>query len=93
MAAKLTPLGNRVIAKQVESSDKTASGFYLPQEAKDKPEIAEVIAVGPNVKDIKKGDKIVYKTYSSPVKVDGDELLILSTDTPERDGDILAKVG
>lgn len=93
MGAKLTPLGNRIVAKQMETKEQTASGFYLPQDAKDKPDIAEVVAVGSAVKDIKKGDKVVYKTYNTPVKIDGEELLILATDTNERDGDILAILG
>ena len=93
MAAKLTPLGNRVVAKQLESKEQTASGFYLPQDAKDKPDIAEVVAIGNDVKGLKKGDKVVYKTYNSPVKIDGEELLILATDTAEKEGDILAILG
>lgn len=77
MASKLHPLADRVVAKQAESQAKTASGFYLPDEAKDKPEVATVISVGKDVKEVKKGDQIVYKTYSSPVKVEGEEYLIL----------------
>lgn len=93
MSVKLTPVGHRVIAKQVESEAKTASGIYLPDAAKDKPEVAEVMAVGPEVKGIKKGDKVVYKTYSSPVKIDGEEYLFLSVDYGDKEGDILAVVG
>lgn len=77
MATKLHPLADRVVAKQVESQAKTASGFYLPDEAKEKPEIATVVAVGKDVKEVKKGDQIVYKTYSSPVKIDNEEYLVL----------------
>ena len=92
---KLTPLGHRVVAKQVEKSNKTTSGFYLPEDAKEAPEMAEVLAVGPKVTDVKVGDMIVYKTYNTPIKVDGQELLVLSTDSDdlEKEGDILAVVG
>lgn len=90
MSKNLTPLGHRVIAKQVEKEAKTASGFYLPEDAKEKPEVAEIIAVGDQVKSLKKGDKVVYKTYSSPVKIDGEEFLFLNTDHGDKEGDILA---
>lgn len=92
MATKLTPVGHRVIAKQIEAAAKTASGIYLPENAKDKPEVAEVVAVGPDVKDIKPGDKVVYKTYNSPIKIDGKEYLFLSVDFGDKEGDILAIV-
>ena len=90
----INPLGHRVVAKQVEMDTKTKSGFYLPEEAKEKPEMAEVIAVGPKVKAVKKGDKVLYKTYSTPVKIDGEEYLILTVDDVEleKEGDILAIV-
>lgn len=93
--SKLTPLGHRVVAKQVEKTGKTKSGFYLPEDAKEAPEIAEVIAVGPKVSDVKVGDLVLYKTYGSSVKVDGEELLVLTVDSEELDkeGEILAVVG
>ena len=93
--SKLTPLGHRVVAKQVEKSSKTKSGFYLPEDAKEAPEMAEVVAVGPDVKDVKVGDMVLYKTYGSPIKVDGEELLVLATDseTLEKEGEILAVLG
>ena len=93
MSAKLTPVGHRVIAKQIETEAKTATGLYLPDAAKDKPELAEVIAVSAEVKNIKKGDRVVYKTYSSPIKIDGEEYLFLSVDHGDKEGDILAVVG
>lgn len=92
MATKLTPVGHRVIAKQIEAKAKTASGIYLPENAKDNPEVAKVVAVGPDVKNIKKGDKVVYKTYNSPIKIDGEEYLFLSVDFGDKEGDILAIV-
>jgi chaperonin GroES len=90
MGLNLTPVGHRVIAKQLEAKAQTASGIILPDAAKDKPEVAEVVAVGANVKDIKPGDKIVYKTYSSPVKIDDEEYLFLGVDFGDKEGDILA---
>lgn len=90
MSSKLTPIGNRVLVKQIEAETKTASGILLSADAATKSEIAEVISVGSNVRDIKKGDKVVYKSYSSPIKIDGEEYLILTTDTDDKDGDILA---
>ena len=55
--------------------------------------MAEVVAVGKDVKDVKIGDMVIYKTYGSPIKVDGEELLVLATDTENKEGEILAVVG
>lgn len=92
--SKLTPLGHRVVAKQVEKTGKTKSGFYLPEDAKEAPEMAEVLAVGPKVKDVKVGDMIIYKTYGSAIKVNGEELLVLTVDSDdlEKEGEVLAVV-
>lgn len=85
MSVPLKPLGDRVIAQVEEASNKTASGLYLPDGAKEKPKIATVSAVGPAVKDVKVGDKIVYKEYSTTeVKVGSDEFIVL------KEEDILA---
>lgn len=75
--AKLSPLSDRVVAKQVQAQAKTASGFYLPEDAQEKPDLAVVESVGKDVIEVKKGDTIVYKTYNTPVKVEGVEYLIL----------------
>lgn len=92
--AKLTPLGHRIVAKQVEKQEKTASGILIAKEAQEAPEMAEVVAVGPTVKDIKVGDIVIYKTYNSPIKVDGEEFLVLAVDSEEleKEGDVLAVV-
>jgi chaperonin GroES len=83
----LKPIGERVVAWSIEAESKTASGLYLPEAAKEKSKIAEVKAVGSGVKDIKVGDRIVYKEYSTTeLKVDGQEYLILKVE------DILATV-
>lgn len=85
MSVPLKPLGDRVIAQVEEASNKTASGLYLPDGAKEKSKVAIVAAVGSAVKDVKVGDKIVYKEYSTTeVKVQGQEYIIV------KEEDILA---
>ena len=92
---KLKPLADRVVVKLVEAEEKTKSGIILTAAAKEKPEVAEVIAVGPGgmvdgkeVKmTVKKGQKVITGKYSgTEVKVDGEEYTIV------RQGDILAIV-
>lgn len=92
---KLKPLGDRVIIKMMEAEEKTKSGLILTGSAKEKPEIAEVIEVGPGglvdgkeVKmTVKKGQKVITSKYSgTEVKVDGEEYTIV------RQSDILAIV-
>lgn len=88
MSSPLTPLADRVIAVREEAQTKTASGLYLPDSAKEKATAAVVQSVGPDVKSVKVGDKIIYKEYSvTEVKVEGTEYLIV------KEEDILAKVG
>lgn len=78
MSAPLTPLGDRVVAIKDEPQQKTASGLYLPENAKEKTTVATVKAVGPDVKTLKNGDRVVYKEYSTTeLKVDGTEYLIV----------------
>lgn len=87
MSQPLTPLADRVIAAREEAATRTASGLYLPDSAKEKAIIAVIEAVGPEVKSLKKGDRIVYKEYSTTeIKVDNTEYLIL------KEEDVLAKV-
>ena len=92
---KLKPLGDRVIIKMMEAEEKTKSGLILTGSAKEKPEVAEIIAVGPGgmvdgkeVKmTVKKGQKVITSKYSgTEVKVDGEEYTIV------RQNDILAIV-
>lgn len=92
---KLRPLGDRVVIKKIEAEETTKSGIVLPGTAKEKPQMAEVVAVGPGgmvdgkeVKmEVKVGDKVIFSKYSgNDVKVDGEELTILRQD------DILAIV-
>jgi len=81
MSSPITPLGDRVVAVREEAATKTASGLYLPDNAKEKPVLAKVVAVGKDVKSIKTADKILYKEYSTTeVKIDGKEYLIVKED-------------
>lgn len=85
--AGLNPLADWVVAEQEEAVTKTASGIYLPDKAAEKPKIAKVTKVGKNVKEIKVGDRIVYKSYSTTeVKVDDKEYILV------KEEDILATV-
>jgi chaperonin GroES len=93
MAIKLKPLADRVIVKQTEAEEKTKSGIYLPDAAKEKPTKGKVIAVGPGKLDekgrpmeigVRNGDTIYYGKYSgTDVEVDGQKFVIL------RESDIL----
>ncbi|HEX4662317.1 MAG TPA: co-chaperone GroES [Candidatus Saccharimonadales bacterium] len=78
MSAPLTPLADRVVAVKEKAQSKTASGLYLPDSAKEKSSVAVVEAVGPEVKTLKKGDRIVYKEYSTTeLKIAGTEYLLV----------------
>lgn len=92
---KLKPLGDRVVIKQLEAEEKTKSGIVLPGQAKEKPQEAEIVAVGPGgvvdgkeIKmEVKVGDKIIYSKYAgTEVKIDKDEYIII------KQSDILAIV-
>lgn len=78
MSSPITPLGDRVVAVREQAADKTASGLYLPDNAKEKPVLASIVAVGKEVKAVKVKDKILYKEYSTTeIKIDGTEYLIV----------------
>lgn len=92
---KLAPLSDRVVLKQLEAEETTKSGIILPGDAKEKPQEAEVIAVGPGgvvdgkeVKmQVKKGQHVIYSKYAgTEVKLDGEEYIIV------KQNDILAVV-
>ena len=92
---KLVPLGDRVVLKQVEAEETTASGIVLPGQAQEKPQQAEVIAVGPggvvNGKEVKMevevGNTVIYSKYAgTEVKLGDDEYIIV------KQADILAIV-
>ena len=81
MSSPITPLGDRVVAVREQAAEKTASGLYLPDNAKEKPVLANVVATGKDVKAVKSGDKILYKEYSTTeIKIDGTEYLIVKED-------------
>lgn len=87
MSTPIKPLGDRVVAVREEAKNQTASGLYLPDSSKEKPVVAEVKAVGSDVKEVAVGDKIVYKEYSTTeLKVNGIEYLIV------REEDVVATV-
>ncbi len=87
MSTPIKPLGDRVVAVREEAKTQTASGIYLPDSSKEKPVMAEVKAVGTEVKNVRVGDKIIYKEYpTTELKIDGTEFLIV------REEDILATV-
>lgn len=87
MSAPLSPLGDYVVAQNEEAQTKTASGIYLPENAQEKPKTAKVVATGPAAKQVKVGDRIVYKSYSTTdVKVDGTEYILV------KEEDVLATV-
>ena len=87
MALKLRPLADRVIVKQTEAEEKTASGIYLPDAAKEKPTKGKVVAVGPGKTDdngkrmelaVRAGDTVYYGKYSgTDVEIDGEKFVIL----------------
>jgi chaperonin GroES len=78
MSTPIKPLADRVVAVREQAQTKTASGIYLPEASKEKPVLAKVTAVGPDVKTLKVGDRIVYKEYATTeLKVDGTEYLLV----------------
>lgn len=92
---KLTPLGDRVVLKQLEAEETTASGIVLPGKEKEKPQQAEIIAVGPGgvvdgkeVKmEVKVGQKVIYSKYAgTEVELDEEKYIIV------KQNDILAVV-
>jgi Co-chaperonin GroES (HSP10) len=87
MSTPIKPLADRVVAVREEAKTQTASGIYLPDTAKEKPAYAVVEAVGPDVKGIKVGDKIVHESYkATELKIDNKEYLIV------KEEDVLATV-
>lgn len=91
----LVPLGDRVVLKQLEAEETTKSGIVLPGNAQEKPQQAEVIAVGPGgnvdgkevVMQVEVGDKVIYSKYAgTDVKLGEDNFIIV------KQSDIVAKV-
>ena len=92
----LKPLGDRLVVKPSEQEEQTASGIFLPETAKEKPQQGTVVAVGPGIRkddgervalDVAEGNKVLYARYAgTTIKVDGEEILIL------KESDVLAIV-
>ncbi|MDY3031118.1 MAG: co-chaperone GroES [Clostridia bacterium] len=87
----IKPLADRVVIKMLEAEETTKSGIILTSKAQEKPQVAEVVAVGPGDKDVtmevKVGDRVLISKYAgTEVKVDGEEYTIL------KQSDILATV-
>jgi chaperonin GroES len=88
-------MGDRLVVKPIQSEEKTKSGIYLPDTAKEKPQEGKVIAVGPGrmndegkriAPDVEVGDIVIYTKYGgSEIKIEGEEFIIM------RESDILAK--
>ena len=97
MSIKLTPLEDKIIVKQAEAQTQTASGLIIPDNAKEKPQQGEVLAVGPGRRDdegkrvpmdVKVGDKVLYSKYGgTEVHYEGEDYLIVGA------RDILAILG
>ncbi|MPM13308.1 10 kDa chaperonin [bioreactor metagenome] len=92
---KIRPLADRVVIKKLEAEEKTASGIVLPGAAKEQPQMAEVVEVGPGgvvdgkeiVMELKVGDKVIFQKYAgTEVKIEGKEYTIL------RQNEILAVI-
>ena len=79
---KVKPLENRILIKPREAEEKTEGGIYLPETAsKEKPQQGEVIAVGPDFKELKKGDRVIFAKYGgTEIKIEDDEYLVLGED-------------
>ena len=91
LADKIIPLNDRLVVKRLEAEDKTKSGIIIPDNAKEKPQQGEVLAVGPGKWNedgdhrvqmtVKVGDKVLFgKWAATEVKIDGEELLVLKED-------------
>ena len=91
---RLKPLGDRIVIRQIDAEDVTASGIVLPDTAQEKPQRGEVLAVGEGryddgvrvPLDLAVGDEVIYSKYGgTEISIDGEDLLIL------RESDVLAK--
>ncbi len=97
MATNIRPLEDRILVRPEEGQETTVSGIVIPDTAKEKPQEGTVLAIGPGKRsdtgdlipmEVKEGDRVMYSKYGgTEIKVDGEELLILSS------RDVLAIVG
>lgn len=87
MSSPVVPFGDNVVAVRPKMATKTASGLYLPDKAQEKSATAEVVAVGNDVKNVKVGDKVVFKEYApTELKIEQVTYLVVKED------DVLAKI-
>ena len=95
-AVKVAPLADRVVVRPMEDTESMRGGLYIPDTAKEKPQVGEIVAAGPGryekdkrvPMEVKVGDKVLYGKYSgTEVTLDGEQLLIL------RESDVLAITG
>lgn len=82
MSYGIKPLGSKVVIKEMMAEEKTSSGIVLVSSAQEKPQMAEVLAVGPGTDDVKMelkvGDKVIYSKYAgTEVKFNGEEVMIM----------------
>ena len=88
---KVRPLGDKILVKRAEAQTKTDSGIYLPESAKDKPKEGKIVALGNGNLNrdtgeylpftVKKGDRVIFTSYAgTEIKIDGEEMLIMSED-------------
>ena len=88
---KVRPLGDKILIKRAHAKKKTDSGIFLPESAKDKPKEGKIIAVGNGLLNketgeyipftVKKGDRVIFTSYAgTEIKINGDELIIMSED-------------
>lgn len=87
MGVNINPLADYVVAVGQEAATKTASGLFLPDSAAEKPKTAKIVAIGKDIKNVKVGDNIIYKSYSTTeVKVGSEDYILV------KEEDILATV-
>lgn len=88
---KVRPLGDKILIKRADAKQKTDSGIFLPESAKDKPKEGKIMALGNGLLNketgeympftVKKGDRVIFTSYAgTEIKIDGDDLLIMSED-------------
>ncbi|MAV54603.1 MAG: co-chaperone GroES [Phycisphaerae bacterium] len=95
---KVRPLGDKIIVKRAQAADRTDSGIFLPESAKDKPKEGKIVALGNGILNketgdylafsVKKGDSVLFSSYAgTEIKIDGEDLIIMTEE------DILAVIG
>ncbi len=88
---KVRPLGDKILIQRAEAQDKTDSGIYLPESAKDTPKEGKVVSLGSGILNketgtymaftVKKGDRVIFSSYAgTEIKIEGEELLMMSED-------------